>query len=57
MSFLILGCELPMMCIQAQSCLSLVTPWTVAHQVPLAHGIFQARILECLAISYSKGFF
>ena len=24
-------------------------PWTVAHQVPLVNGIFQARILEQLA--------
>ena len=29
-----------------------VTPWTVAHQVP-NHGISQARILECVAISSS----
>ena len=25
-------------CIVAQSCLSLVTPWTVAHQAPLSMG-------------------
>ena len=31
-----------------------VTPWTVAHQVPLVHGIFQARLLEWVAISYSR---
>ena len=31
------------------------TPWTVAHQVPL-HGILQARILEWVAISFSKGY-
>ena len=29
------------------------TLWTIAHRVPL-HGIFQARILEWLAISYSR---
>ena len=32
------------------------TPWTVACQAPLAYGIFQARILEWVAISYSKGY-
>ena len=31
-----------------------VTPWTVAHQAPLP-GIFQARILEQVAISRSRG--
>ena len=43
-------------CVLAQS-LSHVqlfqTPWTVACQVPLFHGIFQARILEQVFISYS----
>ena len=27
------------------------TPWTVAHQAPLSIGYFQARILECAAIT------
>ena len=31
-----------------------VIPRTVAHQAPLVHGIFQARILERVAISYSR---
>ena len=31
------------------------TPWTVAHQAPLSMGIFQARVLESVAISFSKG--
>ena len=33
------------------------TPWTVAYQAPQAtvHGIFQARILEWVAISFSRG--
>ena len=31
------------------------TPWTVAHQAPLSKGIFQERILEWVAISYSRG--
>ena len=33
------------------------TPWTVGHQVSLCRGFFQARILEWVAISYSKGSF
>ena len=32
-----------------------VTPWTVAHQAPLSMGISQARILDRLAISSSRG--
>ena len=32
-----------------------VTPWTVALQSPSVRGIFQARILEWIAISYSRG--
>ena len=30
------------------------TLWTVAHQVPYVHGIFQARILEHIDISFSR---
>ena len=30
------------------------TSWTVAHQAPV-HGIFQARILEWVVISFSRG--
>ena len=33
------------------------TPWTVACQTPLSTGVFQARILEWVAISYPQGFF
>ena len=32
-----------------------VTLWTVAHQDPLSMGILQARILEWVAISFSRG--
>ena len=32
----------------------LVTLWTVAHQAPLSIGILQARILEWVAISFSR---
>ena len=38
----------------ARSCLTLATPWTVASSV---HGIFQIRILEWVAISFSRGIF
>ena len=30
------------------------TPWTIAHQALLVHGILQARILEWVAISFSR---
>ena len=33
---------------------SFATPWTVACQAPLIHGIFQAKILERVAISSSR---
>jgi len=32
-----------------------VRPWTVARQAPLSMGIFQARKLGWVAISYSRG--
>ena len=32
-----------------------VTPWTIAHQAPLSMGIIQARILERVAIPFSRG--
>ena len=31
------------------------TPWTVAYEAPVLHGILQARILEWVAISFSRG--
>ena len=39
----------------AQSCLTLATPWTVALPGSSVHGIFQARILEWVAIYFSRG--
>ena len=33
----------------------LATPWTVAHQSSSVHGISQSRILEWVAIAYSRG--
>ena len=42
-------------CLGIQSCLILfVTPWTVAHQVPVSMGILQARILEWDAMPSSR---
>ena len=38
----------------AQSCPTLVTPWTVSLQAPLSMRFFQARVLEWIAISFSK---
>ena len=31
-----------------------MTPWTVAHQAVSVHGVLQARILEWVAISFSR---
>ena len=41
----------------AKSCLTLVMPWTVICQASLSMGFLQTRILECIAISFSKGIF
>ena len=42
------------MCSVARLCLTLVTPWTVAHQAPLSMGLFPAKILECVAINITQ---
>ena len=34
---------------------SLQPPWTIVHEIPSVHGIFQARIVKWVAISYSRG--
>ena len=40
------------MCANSLSCVRLLaTPWTVARQTPLSMGIFQARILEWVAVA------
>ena len=39
----------------AKLCPTLVTPWTVACQAPLFVGILQERILEWVAIPFSRG--
>ena len=43
------------LCLVAQLCLTLWTPRTVAGQAPLSMGILQARKLEWVAISFSRG--
>ena len=40
----------------AQSCLTLCNPTDHSPRGPSVHGIFQARILEHVAISFSRGF-
>ena len=41
----------------AKSCLTHVTPWSVARQATLSMGILQARTLEWIAILSSRGSF
>ena len=43
------------LCLVAQSCLTLESPWTVAHQAPPSMGILQATILEWVAMPSSRG--
>ena len=38
-----------------QLCLTLLTPWTIAHLGSSAHGVSYVRILEWGAISFSRG--
>ena len=42
-------------CVCAQSCLTLCDPKDCSWPDSSVHGIFQARILEWVAISYSRG--
>ena len=43
-------------CTLSLSCARLfVIPWTVAHQAPLSMGILQARILEWVSVTSSRG--
>ena len=39
----------------AQSCTTLAIPWTIALPGSSVHGISQVRILEWIAISFSRG--
>ena len=43
-------------CSVTKSCLALfLTPWTIARQAPSVHEVSQSRILEWVAISFSRG--
>ena len=42
------------MCLVAQSCLTLCDPMDFSQSGSSVHGIFQARILDLVAISYSR---
>ena len=54
----VFACVCVCVCVCALSRVQLfATPWIVARQAPLSMGILQARILECIAISYSRGIF
>ena len=43
------------MCESISRVLLFATPWTVARQAPLSMGILQARILEWVAMPFSRG--
>ena len=47
----------PFHCIRAQSCLTLCNPMDYSLPCSSVHGIFQARALESVAISSSRGIF
>ena len=51
-----LHCRKSLLYLKAVLCLVwlLATPWSVAHQAPLFMGILQARILEWVAIPFSR---
>ena len=40
-----------------QSCLTLLTLWTIAHQPPLSMGFSRKEILKWVAMHFSKGSF
>ena len=41
--------------VHTQSCQLFATPWTIACQAPLSVEFSQARIMEWIVISYSRG--
>ena len=51
----IMGCVCVCVCVVTQSCLTLCDPMDCSPLGSSVHGIFQTRILEWVAISYSKG--
>ena len=44
-----------LLCLVAQSCLTLCAPRTAGPQAPLSMGILQARMLEWVAMTSSRG--
>ena len=50
-----MGMRLDPVCVGAQSCLTLCNPMDCSAPGLSTHGIFQARILEWVAISFSRG--
>ena len=48
-------CECVCVCSVSQSCLALCSPMGSSPPVPSVHGIFQARTLERVTISFSRG--
>ena len=51
-------CVFACVCVHGLSCVQLFgTLWIVARQASLSMGMLQGRILECIAISYSRGIF
>ena len=45
------------MCLDAESCLTLCNPMDCSQPGSSVHGTFQARILEWVTISFSRGSF
>ena len=55
MDMAILGYDIESESEVAQSCLTLRDPMDCILPGSSVHGIFQARVLECVAISFSRG--
>ena len=50
-------CVCACMCTHTQLCLTLCNPMDYSPPGSSVHGVFQARILECIVISFSRGSF
>ena len=50
-------CVCVCVCVHAPSCPTFCDPWTVAHHIPNDYEVFQAKILEWVAMSFSRGIF
>ena len=49
-----IGLDMYTVCVCTQSCLTLCSPMDCSLPVSSVHGIFQARVLEWVAIFYSR---